>query len=66
MKYQKGYTLVELLAVFTLAFGVVGVVGWVLNLITLLHATLTPLTTEVIVRIIGIIVFPVGMVMGFL
>ncbi len=39
--------------------------GWVMNIATLCHMELSPLTGEVIVRIIGIFVAPIGMVAGW-
>jgi hypothetical protein len=39
--------------------------GWLMNLITLWTMPLDPLTGQLIVRIIGIFVAPLGAILGF-
>ena len=39
--------------------------GWLMNLITLWTMPLDPLTGQLIVRIIGIFVAPLGVVLGY-
>jgi hypothetical protein len=39
--------------------------GWLMNIITLWTMPLDPLTGQLIVRIIGIFVAPLGVVLGF-
>lgn len=63
MKKIVGYTLPGLLV------GVVFVaatVGWVWNIVKLAGSTFDPLTGLVVLRAIGVIVPPVGVVMGYL
>ena len=66
MKRQLGFTLTELLYLLTiLVVGVGGGVGWVLNIVKLIGMNLDPITGLLIVRVVGIFVFPVGMVVGY-
>lgn len=39
--------------------------GWINNIILLAHMGLSPLTTMVVLRAIGIFVAPLGIVLGF-
>ena len=67
LKSQSGATLIELvLVLFYLSILGFGGYGWIHNLVTLFHSTLSSFTGEIILRIVGIFVFPVGMVMGYL
>jgi hypothetical protein len=54
--------LIWALAVIT--FWIAVLVGWVLNIITVVHADFSTLTGELIVRCAGIFVAPIGAVMG--
>lgn len=54
--------IVGLLVLFILA----AVAGWVMNIMTLYHMGLDPITAEAVVRIIGIFLAPVGAVAGWL
>ena len=47
-----------------LVFGL-SLYGWLMNLITLWTMPLDPLTGQLIVRIIGIFVAPLGVVLGY-
>lgn len=60
-----GLTLGILASYFCLLIG--GVVGYVLNIIDLVSAAVhaSPLTVEIIVRGIGVFVFPLGAIMGY-
>jgi prepilin-type N-terminal cleavage/methylation domain-containing protein len=67
VKRQRGYTLIELLTVlFMLVVGVGGGIGWIWNIVKLCSMGFDPLTGLLVVRAIGIFVFPVGMVVGWL
>jgi hypothetical protein len=59
---MKGFTLVELVIVLVLLFGIV---GWVWNIVKLIGMTLDPITGLLIVRAVGIFVPPVGAVVGY-
>lgn len=60
---QKGSTMIQLMIV-GIWLAVVG--GWIANIVKLIGMTIDPLTLEVILRAVGIFVFPLGAVMGFL
>lgn len=62
MKRQLGYTLTEILVVLIV---LAGGWGWVWNIIKLIGMNLDPITGMLIVRVVGIFVFPVGMVVGY-
>jgi prepilin-type N-terminal cleavage/methylation domain-containing protein len=67
MKKQQGFTLSELLAVlFMLAIGIGGGIGWIWNIVKLIGMGLDPITGLLIVRAVGIFVFPIGMVVGYI
>jgi prepilin-type N-terminal cleavage/methylation domain-containing protein len=64
---QAGFTLVEL--IFALALLVVGpacVFGWVNNIIKLAHTSFEPITGIAVLRVVGILVVPLGCVLGYM
>lgn len=65
MKKQKGFTAIELLIA---AVMLVGSVGWVLNIYKLatFGGAFMDMGVMEILRIIGIVVAPLGVVLGFL
>ena len=66
MKYQKGYTSVEI--VFAVLF-VVGLIGWILNICKLVAASgteISDMTIMIVLRAIGVFAAPLGAVLGFL
>ena len=66
MKYQKGYTSVEI--VFAVLF-VVGLIGWISNICKLVAASgteISDMTIMVVLRVIGVFAAPLGAVLGFL
>ena len=65
MKKQNGYTLIELLMLLWIPLIIAGGIGWVWNIIKVVGMSLDPITGLLIVRAIGIFVFPVGMVVGY-
>ena len=48
---------------FTVA--ILGVTGWVMNLITVFHTANDPITGTFILRCVGIIAFPIGAILGW-
>lgn len=40
------------------------VVGWIMNIIDLVHTSFTPLTAIAVLRVVGIFIFPLGAVLG--
>lgn len=67
---QKGYTAVELMLVVWALFAVVGAWGWVWNIMRLIDYIQADVANEMflqaVVRAVGIILFPVGAVIGFI
>lgn len=69
MKKQFGFTQKEVLFVVLVLFGVV---GWIANIVklveimTLVESNLAPLTRMVVLRSFGIVVPPLGAILGFL
>jgi hypothetical protein len=63
-KHQTGNALVALLLWIGLAL--VSLWGWIWNIMKLYDLGLDPLTGEVVLRVIGIFVAPIGVVMGYL
>lgn len=63
MKKERGFTTLELIVavIFVLGFG-----GWINNIVILVNTPLDPLTMEIVLRLVGILMVPLGMVMGFL
>ena len=41
-------------------------VGWVMNIMTIWHTMDAPLTAKLILRCIGVFVFPIGGILGYL
>ena len=63
MKNQKGFTLLEVS--FTLAW-VVGIIGWVMNIVELVNApALAQWGAMEVLRVVGIFVAPLGGVLGW-
>lgn len=61
-KFQSGFTAVEL---FIVAFVVLGCGGWVANVVKLVGSDFDPITGLVIARCIGVVLAPLGAVLGF-
>lgn len=51
---------------FLVLASIMAIVGWIANIVKLFHMTVDPVTTELILRIIGIPFGPLGAVMGFM
>jgi prepilin-type N-terminal cleavage/methylation domain-containing protein len=63
MRRQLGYTLLELIMAITIiVFGT----GWVMNIFKLATGELEVASTLFALRVVGIPLFPLGVVMGFL
>lgn len=61
---QKGSAMHGLL--IWLVIVAVMAIGWVMNLVTLFHTSFDHMTGEIILRIIGVPVFFIGAVLGYL
>ena len=55
----------ELLAVFLLLLYIVGIIGYLLNCVKILQSIREPISTLIILRIVGIFVTPLGAILGF-
>lgn len=44
---------------------VVGLIGWIMNIVRLIDCNFDPIHAEVVLRVIGIFVAPMGSVLGF-
>lgn len=67
MKFQRGYTLTGLIfALFNLLVAVLGVIGWVMNIIATVAIANDPITGMFILRVIGIFLAPLGAILGWL
>jgi hypothetical protein len=60
---QRGFTAIEL---FVVALVLLGVGGWIANIVKLTGMDFGSITGMLIVRAVGIFVAPLGSVMGFL
>ena len=63
MSIRRAVTIVQLLVV---AITVTVAAGWFMNIFKLLDMSVTPLTTWLIVRVIGIFLPPLGGVLGYI
>ena len=63
MNKQTGFTLPQLIVLLVI---LAGGFGWCWNIVKLISMSLDPITGLLIVRAIGIFVFPVGMIVGYL
>lgn len=68
MKNQKGYTHLELLNLVSWIIIAVGTVGWVANIIKLVNTdlVLAEWAALEVLRALGIVILPLGAVLGFL
>jgi hypothetical protein len=62
MQKQSGNIAMVLLII---AFAVLGIGGWVANIVKMIGSGFDPLTGLVIGRVIGVFVAPLGAVLGF-
>ena len=56
-------------AVTLLYLGIIfaGIAGWILNIVKLLGMSFSdPITVEIVIRVVGIFMFPVGCVVGWI
>lgn len=63
MKFQRGFTIIEL---FVCVLSVVMAVGWVWNIVKIVQTGSDVITGMLIARCIGVFVPPLGAVLGFL
>lgn len=63
MNKQYGYTLAELVVVL---ISIIGLIGWIWNIVKIAQSSFDVITGLLIVRCIGVFVAPAGAVLGFL
>lgn len=63
MKKQRGSTLIELVM---FALILLGVGGWIANIVKLAGSSTDPLTGMVVLRAIGVFMAPLGAILGFI
>lgn len=63
MKKQRGFTVLYLIVAIV---GMLGVGGWIANIVKLVGSNFDPITGMLVARVIGIFVCPLGAVLGFL
>jgi hypothetical protein len=68
MKYQHGYTLIEWSIVIVLILPIMSVSlwGWVWNIEKIVGSDFGAITWLLVMRIIGVLLAPLGAVLGFL
>ena len=64
--FQRGFTLVEGAVVGWFLLLLVGAGGWIANVVKLIGMDFGTITGMLVVRAIGIVVPPLGAVMGFI
>jgi hypothetical protein len=62
MRYQKGFTVFELLVVLLVA---VGGFGWIWNIVKIAGSDFASITGMLVLRCVGIFIAPLGAVLGF-
>lgn len=64
-KSQKGFTLAEMFFIgYTIIF-IVALVGWVMNIVAVVHSSFETISGLLVARIIGIFAAPLGAVLGY-
>lgn len=67
MRYNKPFTLIELvITLTTFAVAIGGCYGWVMNIVKVFSSNFNPITGQVVLRVVGIFMPPLGAVMGYL
>lgn len=62
MEYQKGFTAVELVWIAVI---IAGIIGWIINIVTIVTHISDPITGMFVFRCIGVVVGPLGAVLGY-
>lgn len=59
------YDLGMLAAFAIIAIWLAAIWGWVLNILTIFESSFTPLTGQLVLRVIGVFVAPLGSILGY-
>lgn len=62
---QPVYFILTMYLVYFCVFITLGF-GWAMNVMTIWHTSDLPLTAKFILRVVGIFVFPIGGILGFI
>lgn len=63
MRKQLGATIIEVVIVI---LACAAIVGWIWNIVQLVSAISDPITTMIVLRIVGVFVVPLGVILGYL
>lgn len=66
IKKQGGFTPNGVFSVFFGIILILGMIGWIMNIIAIISTMAGPISGVFIVRLVGIIVAPLGAIMGWL
>lgn len=61
MRNQQGFTIIEVIVCLSL----LALIPWGMNIFKLLKMPFDPITTESVLRFLGIPIPPLGLIMGF-
>lgn len=64
--HRKAFTIVELLMIPIFLIVIAMLVGWVANIVQIVHTISDPITGLFILKCVGILVAPVGGVLGLI
>lgn len=51
--------------IFVFSVWIIAIIGWIWNIAKIIESDLTPITTMLILRFIGIFIAPLGSVLGY-
>ena len=55
----------ETIGLSIVALWLLGIVGWVMNLVAIIHTMNLPITGLFIARLVGVFAFPLGGILGY-
>lgn len=62
---QRGFTIVEVFYLFVAIVGIAAVGGWIWNIVKIIQTCCQVIDGMLIARVIGVLVAPLGAVIGF-
>jgi hypothetical protein len=63
---QSGFTLPELMIFVYFLVVICAIIGWIANIVRLTGCNFDVLGPEIVLRIIGIFMVPIGVILGFI